>query len=531
MSFLPHDRVRSVIILCLLLAGAAICAAQVTDQDLIKPDPANFLLYSGSYDSQRHSLLKQITTSNVGTLQAKWVFHVNGAKDLEATPIVYNGVMYISQYNRVHALDAGTGRLIWEYFRQPANVGWQRGVGIYQNKIFAVGADSVLIALDSRTGNPLWEAKPSQAGKRFQGPAPFVAKGKVIMSGSGEGGGFIEAFDTETGKSVWTWNAIPGPGEPGHETWMGDSWRNGGSPIWVSGSFDPALNLIYWGTGQPSPDFVGDNREGDNLYSDCIVALDLSTGKMKWYFQNTPHDVHDWDSLEMPVLIDAQWQGQPRKLLAQANRNGIYYILDRTNGKFLQGTKFVSKVDWLSGFSPEGRPILVPGHEPSVQGTNTCPSTAGATNWPSPAYSPDTKYFYLIAQEGCGITYRSTTNFRPGQGGSGTAYMESPNEQENWQLYVRALDALTGKKIWDFEQIGSHHYGPGLLSTAGGLIFAPEQQGMFTALDAKTGKPLWNFNTGALITASPSTYMVDGHQYVAIAAYANVFAFALPDAK
>ena len=252
---------------------------------------------------------------------------------------------------------------------------------------------------------------------------------------------------------------------------------------------------------------------------------------MKWHFQNTPHDVHDWDSLEMPILLDATFNGEPRKLLLQANRNGVYYILDRTNGRFLRGVPFVSKVDWITSLSPEGRPILAPGHTPTVQGTKTCPSTAGATNWPSPAYNPDTKLFYLIAQEGCGITYRSTTNFRPGQGGSGTAYMESPDDRERWQLYVRAIDALTGKKVWDYEQISSFHYGPGLLSTAGGLIFAPEQQGMFTALDAKTGKALWNFNTGALITAAPTTYSVDGHQYVAIAAFSNVIAFALPEAQ
>ena len=300
-----------------------------------------------------------------------------GAKDLEAPPVVYKGVMYIGQYNRVHALDAATGRLIWEYMRQPPSVGWQRGIGIYGDMVYMVAQDSALVALDRRTGNPLWEARPSQPGKRFQGPMPFAAKGLIIMSGSGQGGGFIEAFDALTGKPKWFWNTIPKPGEPGNETWTGDSWRNGGGPVWVSGSFDPQLNLIYWGTGQPSPDFVGDNREGDNLYTDSIVALDIDTGKMRWHFQNTPHDVHDWDSNEMPILLDAPFNGQPRKLLLQANRNGIYYILDRTNGRFLRGVPFVSKVDWMSGLSPEGRPILTPGHEPTVQGSKTCPSTAG----------------------------------------------------------------------------------------------------------------------------------------------------------
>ena len=526
-----QGHMRHILTASLLLLLGAVLAAQVTDKDLLNPDPNDYLLYSGTYDSQRHSLLKQINTSNVASLQAKWIFHLTGAKDLEAPPVVYKGVMYVGQYNRVHALDAATGRLIWEYMRQPASVGWQRGIGIYGDMVYMVAQDSALVALDRRTGNPMWEARPSQQGKRFQGPMPFAAKGLIVMSGSGQGGGFIEAFDAKTGQSKWFWNTIPKPGEPGHETWAGDSWRNGGGPVWVSGSYDAQLNLIYWGTGQPSPDFVGDNREGDNLYTDSIVALDIDTGKLKWHFQNTPHDVHDWDSNEMPILLDAPFNGQARKLLLQANRNGMYYILDRTNGQFLRGVPFVSKVDWLSGLSPEGRPILTPGHEPTVQGSKTCPSTAGATNWPSPAYSPDTKYFYLIAQEGCGVTYRSTTNFRPGQGGSGTAYMESLDDRERWQLYVRAIDALTGKKVWDYEQVSSFHYGPGLLSTAGGLIFAPEQQGMFTALDAKSGKALWNFNTGALITAAPTTYTVDGQQYVALAAFSNVIAFALPEAK
>ena len=362
--------VRRPALMCAFLAFAvAVGTAQVTDKDLLTPDPNDFVLYSGTYDSQRHSLLKEINTSNVGTLQAKWIFHLTGAKDLEAPPIVYKGVMYVGQYNRVHALDAATGRLIWEYMRQPPSVGWQRGIGIYRDMVYMVAQDSALVALDRRTGNPLWEARPSQPGKRFQGPMPFAAKGLIIMSGSGQGGGFIEAFDALTGKPKWFWNTIPKPGEPGNETWMGDSWRNGGGPVWVSGSFDPQLNLIYWGTGQPSPGFRRRQpRRRQPLHRQHRRARHRH-GKLKWHFQNTPHDVHDWDSNEMPVLLDAPFNGQPRKLLLQANRNGIYYILDRTNGRFLRGVPFVSKVDWMSGLSPEGRPILTPGHEPTVQGS------------------------------------------------------------------------------------------------------------------------------------------------------------------
>jgi alcohol dehydrogenase (cytochrome c) len=292
----------------------------------------------------------------------------------------------------------------------------------------------------------------------------------------------------------------------------------------VSGTFDPEQNLLFMGTGQPEPQWAGEGRTGDNLYSDSIVALDIETGKLKWHFQNTPHDVHDWDSLEVPMLVDAVYKGQPRKLVLQANRNGYYYVLDRTNGKFLYGTPFVSRIDWSTGLTPEGRPMVTPGHAPTVLGSTTCPSTAGATNWPSPTYDPKLHIFYVVAAEGCGINLRDTAkNY------AGTGYMESPEKGKEWQLYTRAIDAFTGKKLWDYQQIASHHYGPGLVSSDGGVVFSAEQFGQFTALDAKSGKVLWHFNTGDLITASPITYSIDGRQYVAVASGSNVFAFALPE--
>ncbi|HZS52441.1 MAG TPA: PQQ-binding-like beta-propeller repeat protein [Bryobacterales bacterium] len=520
------------LLVCLLWAAACTAAAQVTSEDLLKPNPNNWLTYSGSYNAQRHTLLNQINTSNVANLQAKWIYHMSGAVDFEAVPIVVNGVMYISQFNRVDALDGRTGRLIWQYQRQPPTRGWQRGVAVYGHRVYVTTADSCVIALDARTGALVWETK-APGGVRLQGGAPLIVKGKVYVGGSGRTGGFVQAYDAETGKHLWTWNVIPKPGEPGSETWEGDSWKLGGGPTWLTGSYDPDLNLLYWGTGQPGVDFVGEIRKGDNLYTDCMVALDPDTGKLKWYFQFTPHDVHDWDAVEIPVLVDAEFKGQMRKLLIQANRNGYYYILDRTNGKFLFGTPFVNAVTWSSGLTEDGRPVVVPGTDPTVQGNKVCPSTAGATNWPSPAYNPDTHYFYLIAQEGCGINYKASDNFRPGGAGfnSGTGYMESPDQQERWQLFVRALDLTTGKKVWDYEEIGSHHYGPGLLSTAGGVLFAGEQQGQFTALDARTGKVLWHFNTGDLITASPMAYSIDGKEYVAIGSGTNVIAFGLPDGK
>jgi alcohol dehydrogenase (cytochrome c) len=518
---------RTLLLSSLLFCAGVTALAQVTDQTLLKPDPQDWVMYSGTYNSQRHSLLKQITPATIANLQAKWVYHMNGQEAIQAVPIVSNGIMYVSQFNRVDAIDARSGNIVWQYQRQPpVPRGAQRGTAIYDNKLF-VTADggTTLVAVDARTGHTVWETKVPDPW-RLAGQAPLVAKGKVIVSGN-QPSGFIQAYDAATGKFAWIWNVIPQKaGDPGSETWAGDSFKLNGGPVWVSGSYDPEQNTIFYGTGQPGQQWAGETREGDNLYSNSIVAIDVDTGKIKWHFQNTPHDVHDWDSLEMPVLIDAPFRGQPRKLLVQANRNGFYYVLDRTNGKFLLGTPFVSKVDWASGLSPEGRPILTPGHDPSVEGSHTCPSTAGATNWPSPAYNPDTNLFYVVAQEGCGLVLRTTN--RPGTANVGGGYLESPKPEEAWQLFVRAIDATTGKKVWDYEQVSSFHYGPGVLSTAGGVVFAGEHKGQVTALDARTGKSLWHFNTGDLITSSPISYAIDGHQYVAISSGTNVFAFALP---
>ena len=372
MMFSMKLTTQRVLLFALLLGLPTGATAQISEQNLLQPNPNDWLHYSGTYDAQRHSLLKQIDITNVQDLQTRWAYHMSGAADLEAVPIVVNGVMYVSQYNRVDALDGRTGRLIWQYQRQPPAKGWQRGVAVFGNKVYVGTADSYLVALDARNGNVLWQTKPQGEGYRFQGAAPMVAKGKVLLGGNSPTTGFLQAFDAETGAFVWNWNAVPRPGEPGSETWDGDSWKRGGGPMWVSGSYDPELNLIYWGTGQPNPDFIGEIRKGDNLYSDSVVALDVDTGKLKWHFQFTPHDVHDWDAMRCPCSWTRSSRARPRKLLVQANRNGYYYILDRTNGKFLQGTPFVDKMTWSTGLTPEGRPIVVAGHEPSVQGTHWC---------------------------------------------------------------------------------------------------------------------------------------------------------------
>lgn len=521
------------VIASIVVATAAM--SQVTYDDLRKADPSNWLSYSGSYHAQRHSRLTQIDTGNVGDLVAAWVHNIPGASRLESVPVVVDGVMYVSQPNEVYALDGRTGRVIWEYHHQPAlRKGPNRGVAVLGNKVYVGTPDAHLVALDARTGSLVWKAKLAEASDGYWSPvAPLAIKGKIIMGiAPGDHGlnGFLDAYDPETGERLWRWESIPKPGEPGSETWSGESWKTGGGDTWLTGSYDPELNLIYWGIGNPAPDFDGDVRKGDNLYTESMVALDADTGKLKWYFQFTPHDVHDWDAVEIPVLVDAEFRGSRRKLLVQANRNGFYYVLDRTDGKFLHGSPFINELNWAKGLTPEGRPIRVPGVVPSIQGTRTCPATAGATNWHSPAYSADTGLFYVAVMEGCGINYKSRDTFRPGGVPfMATGYVEDP--EAPWQAYVRALDLTTGKMKWEYKQIGSKRYGAGVLSTAGGLVFAGDDQGIFTALDAKTGKALWHFNTGRQITGSPMAYSVRGKQYIALTAGANVVAFALHERK
>jgi alcohol dehydrogenase (cytochrome c) len=391
-----------------------------------------------------------------------------------------------------------------------------------------------LIALDAASGNVMWETKLAEASDGYWSPAaPMVVNGKLIAGiAPGDQGlnGFLDAYDATTGERLWRFNPIPQPGEPGSESWAGDSAKHAGGDTWLTGSYDPELNLLYWGIGNPAPDFNGDVRIGDNLYTDSVVALDLDTGRMKWYFQFTPHDTMDWDGSEIPILVDAPYKGRMRKLMAQADRNGFYYLLDRVTGEFLEGTPFVRHLNWASGLSPGGRPIRVPGIEPSLKGTVVCPSDIGAANWQSPAYSPETGLFYVVAQEGCGLANKSTETFRPG----GLQYRATGAVEvrdDSWKTWVRALDLTTGKLRWESERIGSTGFGGGLLSTAGGLIFSGELSGEFVALDAGTGKTLWHFYTGQPIAAQPVTYAIDGSQYVAIATASDIISFGLFDAK
>ena len=528
-------RAARVLFVASLFACASLLYAQVTDRDLREPNPANWLHYNGSYDGRRHSALNQINTSNVDVLVTKWIFHVPGASHLESVPIVVDGVMYVTQPNEVYALDAASGREIWEYHRVPPRLkGPNRGVAVWGDKVYFTTPDDYLIALNASNGNVLWETKIAEASDGYWSPAaPLAVNGKIIagIAPSDHGlNGFLDAYDATTGKRLWRWEPIPRPGEPGSETWPGDAWKAGGGDTWLTGNYDSELNLLYWGIGNPSPDFNGDVRQGDNLYTDSMVALDLDTGKLKWYFQFTPHDTMDWDGVEIPILVDAPFHGKMRKLMAQADRNGFYYLLDRVTGEFLAGTPFVHSLNWATGLTPRGRPIRVPGIEPSLKGTKVCPSDVGAANWQSPAYNPSTGLVYVVVIEGCGIANKSTEEFRPG-GFQYRATGAVSLQDDSWKVYVRALDLTTGKLRWESERVGSTGFGGGLLSTAGGLVFSAELNGQFVALDAQTGKVVWHFNLGQAINAQPITYSVHGKEYVALTSASDVVSFGLFEPK
>jgi alcohol dehydrogenase (cytochrome c) len=505
------------------LLGAGAATAQ-TNAELLKPDPANWVTYAGGYDSRSHTRLTQITPANAHLMQVKWAYQVSDSRGLQTTPIIYNGVMYVSMFNRIDAVDARTGNVIWRYRRAPASQTAQRGTAIYQGKLYVQTTDGYLVAVDARNGAQVWETKAFE-GKTLNGMAPFIVNGKVLVgTGTDDGGGTLSAYDAETGKHLWTFNAVPAVGEPGSETWenVADPRKLGGGAIWRSGSYDPETNLLIWGTGSPPLWWASEMRKGDNKYVGSIVAIDADTGKLKWHFQNTPHDTHDWDSHESLILIDAPYKGQPRKLLIQAHRNGFYYVLDRRTGEFLQASPFIDGLDWATGHTPQGRPILVPGKDPSIAGTLTCPPTQGATNWPSASYDPATRRFFVHVVEGCNRVLRSSM----GPTSSG-GYVEE--QSRPWRSLLRAIDATTGKRVWEQEEISSNHYGSGVVSTATGVLFAPEQFGQVSVRSAATGQSLWHFNTGSLITASPVAYAVDGQQYFAVAAGTSIFAFGLPD--
>ncbi|HYM12391.1 MAG TPA: PQQ-dependent dehydrogenase, methanol/ethanol family, partial [Bryobacterales bacterium] len=512
-------------------------AAGLSFSDIVKPQPGDWPTYHGHLSGNRYSPLNEINTGNVARLAPRWIFTIPNARRLEVTPVVVDGVMYVTTANEAFALDARRGRQIWHYAR-PLTKGVigdaagaiNRGVAVLGDRLFMVTDNAHLLALNRFSGELLWDVEMADYRQHYGATsAPLVVKDLVLSgtSGGDEGArGFVDAYKVSTGEHAWRFWTMPAPGEPLAETWGGRAIEHGCTAAWLTGTYDPETNLIYWPTGNPCPDYNGDERKGDNLYSSSVLAIEPETGKLRWYYQFTPHDLHDWDATETPMLIDAEFHGRPRKLLAQANRNGFFYVLDRTNGELLLGQPFVHKLTWASGIGADGRPKVLPGSEPTPGGVKVCPSVEGASNWMSTAYNPSTGLFYVMALERCNIYTKSSAWWEPGKSFYGGGTRRVPGEAG--EKILRAIDIQTGKIVWEVPQTGPAGTWGGVLATAGGLVFFGDDSGAFAAVDAKTGAPLWHFNTSQFWKASPMTYKVSGAQYVAIAAGSNILAFGLP---
>jgi len=518
--------------------GSAPVKVDVRNEDLlVQPAAANWISYNGDYSGRRYSSLSEINHESLPQLRAEWVFHARNTNRLENTPVVVNGMMFVTAANDAFALDARTGREVWHHSR-PVSEGLiddasqhvTRGVAVWHDRVYMETDNAHLLCLDARSGNQIWDIAYADWNKNYGATsAPLVVKDKVFVGTSGGDDGvrgFLAAFDAKTGKLAWRFWTIPGPGEFGSASWPGKAYLRGGGTTWMPGTYDPALNLIFWGTSNPAPDFNDDVRPGDDLYTDCVLALDADTGKLKWHFQFTPHDLFDYDSVETPMLIDAVYKGEQRKLLVEANRNGYLYVLDRATGKFLSATPFVEKLNWAKGIDEKGRPIRND-VRPTPAGTRVCPGYAGATNWYSPSYNESTHMVYFLALEECEIYFSEPTKaFQEGKEYYSTGVKHIPSETS--QRVLVAYDLGNGSFAWKYPQQGRGHSSGGTMSTAGGLVFFCDDAGSFEGVDAQTGKPLWHFNTGQDMSASPMTYAVGGRQYVAIAAGSNVFSFALP---
>ena len=497
-------------------------------------EPHNWLMYNGTLDSQRFSRLDRIDRGNVADLELKWAHHIPQLDRAETTPLVVDGVMFITESpSNVVAVDAATGRPFWRYDHPlPDDLRIccgrnNRGVAILDELLFMSTLDAHLVAIDARTGSLVWNREVADhRGGYSKTAAPLVVKDRIVTGiAGGEYGirGFLDAYDARTGELEWRTYTIPGPDHPDNLTWAGDSWRTGGSPTWITGSYDPELNLVYWGTGNPGPDWNGEVRPGDNLYSDSVLALDGDTGEMSWYFQFTPHDIHDWDAIQIPVLADIEMDGEPRQAMLWANRNGFYYTLDRATGEFLLGEAFAHQT-WAEGLDSNGRPIRRPNTSPSRTGTLVAPIAGGATNWWSPAYSPRTGLLYVNAFDGEALFSIRDEEYVEGDTylGGGT---ETPLPIDHYHSAIRAIDPATGDVRWEFPMTPRSR--AGVLATAGDLVFSASVDGYFYALDAESGAPLWQISLGGRVNASPMSYAVDGRQFVTMTVGNTLYTFGL----
>src|SRR5579871_1859156 len=521
-------------------------AQDITSKDLSDglKNPSRWLTYSGDYTGQRFSPLTQITPSNAEQLAAQWTFQTGVNTKFEATPIVIDGVLYVTGsaaptpagiVQHAWGIDGRTAKLLWHYQRAlPEGMKVccglvNRGFAVYHDRLFMVTLDAHFLALDMKSGKVIYDIEMAKIQDGFAGTgAPLIVKDKVIVGIAGgeyANRGFIDAYDPMTGQRAWRTYTIPAPGEPGSDTWNGEIWQRGGGPTWLSGTYDADLNLLYWGTGNPNPDWDGESRPGDNLFADSLLALDPDTGKIRWHFQFTPHDTHDWDANEIPVLADLTVAGRPRKVVMMANRNGFFYVLDRETGKFILGRPFVNTT-WAKELDANGRPNVIPGHDPTPEGTVTCPDWYGGTNFMSPAYDPTNRLFFVTARETCARFIRrppaATTNVGDRTMGGTVAPVNDPPRGGA----LRAIDVTTGERKWQIPYADAGW--AGVLATAGGVVFSGDHEGNFFAADSKTGQKLFQFQTGAPIFGPPTTYTIDGRQFIVIPSGATLTAFALP---
>ncbi|MCB1021879.1 MAG: PQQ-dependent dehydrogenase, methanol/ethanol family [Acidobacteria bacterium] len=522
--------------LAALLLALASAAAQVSPQALAQAqnDDASWLHYGRNYSGWRYSALDQIHRGNVAKLAPAWIYQTGVSGRGQATPLVHDGVMYVTgQNNTAVALDLRTGKPIWTYSKR-APAGAQgccgqpnRGFAILGDKLFKVNFEGTLVALDAKTGRTVWETELADYRQGYSATNAPLVVGNLVVTGiaGGEFGtrDFIDAYDADTGERVWRFWTVPAPGEPGGETWgAGHAWKRGGGSTWITGTYDPELNLIYWGTGNPGPDMNGDVRPGDNLYTCSIVALDAATGELRWHFQFTPHDTHDWDAVADPVLADLEIGGAKVKALLQANRNGFFYVLDRTTGEFLHATPY-TEINWASGIDSAGKPVLIEGREPTPEGNVACPGLGGGHNWQATAYSPQTRLYYFQTTDGCHIFYATEQGYIEGQWYQASTFGRVAGKPDTGAIL--GVDPVDGKIRWRFPLVSPPS--AGILATAGKLVFSADPEGYFFALDAETGEPLWRFQTGDRVAAPPITYTLDGEQRIALVAGVAVMTFKL----
>jgi alcohol dehydrogenase (cytochrome c) len=505
--------------------------APVTADRLKKPDDGDWLMVRRTYDGWGYSPLKEITAANVSRLQPAWVFSTGVTNGHEAAPIVNKGVMFVATPgNQVIAIDAKSGVLLWRYRRPlPEDVivlhPTSRGVAVYGDKVFFAAGDAILVALDARTGKELWTAKvEDNKNGYYMSLAPLVADGKVMVGASGgELGvrGFVAAYDVDSGKPLWKVFTVPAPGEPGSDTWPnGDQWKTGGGSIWVTGNYDPVTNLAYWGTGNGGP-WMGDQRPGDNLYTSSTIAIDLATGKIKGHFQYHPNDSWDWDEVSPPILVDYNRNGRTIKGLVDVARDGYLWFLERKDAgpiAFVQGMPFVKQNVFTSLNPTTGRPEVDPAHKPATgKKADHCPSLWGGKNWPPIAFNPNTRMIYIPANENlCGTSIGAPISYTAGTRytGATTTFYIAPGADHIGE--VQAWNVDTGKRVWTHQYATSPTWGP-MLATGGGLVFTGgTNDRKFHAFDASTGKLLWEFPTNSGIVGQPSSFMVDGKQYIAV---------------